>query len=271
MEYLKVTFPVNSRDVSDILTALLADAGFDGFEEAGNELLAYIERAKLDKELLDEIAGVTGLVYTTELIAPQNWNEVWESNFPPVIVEDFCTIRAHFHDIRVTTPYEILITPKMSFGTGHHATTQLMMLLMRDTAFTGRTVVDFGCGTGVLAILAEKLGASRVLAIDNDEWCVENTLENIARNNCDKIKVKQGSLEDAVGEAEVILANINRHILLHYMEMLFNKLKSGGVLLMSGLLADDETIIVEAARKQGFIHEGTRSKANWISLVFNKL
>ena len=138
MQFVKVTFRVPGQDVSDMLTAILAEVGFDGFEESGGQLLAYVEQSKFNAEELTYISEQAGVNFETEVVAPQNWNALWESNFPPVIVGDFCTIRAHFHNIVVTTPYEIQITPKMSFGTGHHSTTQLMMLMMRDIDFTGK-------------------------------------------------------------------------------------------------------------------------------------
>jgi ribosomal protein L11 methyltransferase len=272
MQYVKVTFLVPGQDISDMLTAILAEAGYDGFEESEGRLFAYIGQSKFNADEVAEIAVQAGVSHETEIVAQQNWNALWESNFPPVIVEDFCTIRAHFHDIVVTTPYEIQITPKMSFGTGHHSTTQLMMLMMRDIDFNGKSVLDFGTGTGVLAILAEMLGAQKILAIDNDEWCVENAVENAERNNCEQITVKIGSLENFVEEgADIILANINRHILLQYMKDLYRKLPPGGTLLMSGLLAEDKDIITDAAVAIGFEFKELREQLNWIALKFEKL
>jgi ribosomal protein L11 methyltransferase len=269
--HVKATFAATGGQ-SDILIALLTDIGYDGFEEAGDNLLAYIGEPKFSEEELQKVADMIGVTYTLETIAPQNWNEVWESNFLPVIVDDFCTIRAHFHDIKITTPYQILITPKMSFGTGHHATTQLMIQLMREVDFRGKKVLDFGTGTGVLAILAEMLEATQVLAIDNDSWCVENAEENIMRNNCSRIVVKNGSLEIADAFApDVILANINRHILLQYMGALHRLLQPGGTILMSGLLADDESIIKEAAGREGFIFSELRMQTNWIAMRFSRI
>ena len=271
MEYIKVVF-VAGQDAIDMLVALLADAGYDGFEESGDGLFAYIERAKFDKGELAAIAAGQGVTYETEVIPAQNWNALWESNFQPVVVEDFCTIRAHFHSMEVTTPYDIIITPKMSFGTGHHATTQLMILMMRETGFSGRTVLDFGTGTGVLAILAEMLGADRIIAIDNDEWCVQNALENSSRNNCTKIHVLKGSVEDDPTDmVDVILANINRHILLQYMPVLYRRLNHGGTILMSGLLLDDEDIIVACAIENGFHFKTLKERSGWIVLCFNKI
>jgi len=271
MQYVKVTFAIRNQEQSDILIALLSENGFDGFEESTDSLLAYIELPKFHPDELRPVAESLGLNYDTETIPAQNWNALWESNFPPVIVEDFCTIRADFHNIHVTTPYEILITPKMSFGTGHHATTQLMMLMMKDLELSRKTVLDFGTGTGVLAILAEMLGAVNILAIDNDDWCVENAGENIARNNCRQITVRKGSLEvSGERKTDLILANINRHILLQYMPLLHGKLNVYGRLLMSGLLSEDKDIIIKAATDAGFIFKNLKEQNNWIAILFVK-
>ncbi len=272
MQYVKIMFALSSGEQSDILIALLAEAGYDGFEESGNELLAYIERPKFHEEELREIARGQSVDFNVEIIPAQNWNALWESNFQPVIVEDFCTIRADFHKIVVTTPYDILITPKMSFGTGHHATTQLVMLMMRDTDLKGAKVLDFGTGTGVLAILAEKLGATDIMAIDNDDWCVENAQENVTRNSCKHIKVLKGSLDEVPANSyQVILANINRHILLQHMGGLYDSLDKNGTIIMSGLLLADEPVIVVAAEAAGFKFKKMSEQSNWISLVFNKV
>lgn len=271
MQYIKVTFTNVNQDTCDILIAVLADAGYEGFEEAENSLYAYIPMPEFNEEQLAAVSAEYNVKYKTELIPSQNWNALWESNFQPVIVDGFCTIRAHFHDIAITTPYEIIVTPKMSFGTGHHATTRLMMQMMRDMDFKGRPVLDFGTGTGILAILAEMLGAGKITAIDNDEWSVENANENIVRNHCSHITVLQGSLEDIpVDKVDIILANINRHILLKYMPELFRRLNRGGQLLMSGLLTDDKDIILESAGQNGFHFKQLNEQNNWIALLFEK-
>jgi ribosomal protein L11 methyltransferase len=272
MNYIKVTFEIHSAEQGEVLIALLSEAGYDGFEESENALLAYIEQPKFHEDELGAIAQSMHIAFKTEIIPSQNWNAIWESNFPPVIVDDFCTIRADFHDIKVTTPYEIVITPKMSFGTGHHATTQLVMLLLKETDLRGKSVLDFGTGTGVLAILAEMLGATSTLAIDNDDWCVENAQENVARNNCKHITVQKGSLNDAeMARADVILANINRHILLEYMPALFEKLNVGGTIIMSGLLTTDKDIIIAAAETAGFKFGKIMERANWIAIKLSKV
>jgi ribosomal protein L11 methyltransferase len=271
MQYTKVTFPEITQDLSDILIAMLAEAGFEGFEEGEGSLIAFVPTPLLDVTELERLAKQFGVDYETMQIPAQNWNALWESNFQPVMVDDFCTVRAHFHDLDVTTTYDIVVTPKMSFGTGHHATTQLMILGMKHLPLDGAKVLDFGTGTGVLAILAEMLGAASVLAIDNDEWSVENALENVERNGCSRISVKKGSL-DEVGEGmeDVILANINRHILLQYMPMLYARLAKGGSILMSGLLTEDLEIITAAAKAAGFAYVSNEERSNWIAILFVK-
>ena len=271
MQHIKVTFATPVQETADMLIALLSAAGFDGFEETDNELLAYVAAASFDPEEVATIAGMQGVDYKTETIESQNWNALWESNFQPVVVAGLCTIRAHFHTIAVTTPYEIVITPKMSFGTGHHATTQLMMMLMAGMDMKGKSVIDFGTGTGVLAILAEMLGAAPILAIDNDSWSVENAIENTQRNNCKHITVQQASLEDiADGTCSVLLANINRHILLDHMPALYNRLNHGGTILMSGLLVADQEIILDAATAAGFKFDKVQELNGWIAMLFDK-
>jgi len=184
-----------------------------------------------------------------------------------VVVENFCAVRAHFHEPITNVEHEIIITPKMSFGTGHHATTYMMMQQMQHIDFKNKAVFDFGTGTGILAILAEKRGAENIAAIDMDDWSIENAKENFQRNHCSRISVSLSSIlpED---KFDVILANINRNVLLNYMEGLVKKAKPGGVVLMSGLLAADEDEITNAAEKQGLQFKKKEEKNGWISLLF---
>lgn len=271
MTHIKVTFVIEGDTSGDMLIALLADSGYDGFEETGDALLAYISEEQFDASELKRLAGLAGAPYTTEVIPAQNWNALWESNFQPVIVDGICTIRASFHDIPVATPYDIRITPKMSFGTGHHATTRQMIIAMHGMKLKGKQILDFGTGTGVLAVFASMMGAAHVVAIDNDEWSVENALENVANNGCGNIAVHQGSLEDiAADKYDVILANINRHILLHYMNDLVARLKTGGTILMSGLLTNDREIIAEAATGAGLQVVSMSELNDWIAILFDK-
>jgi ribosomal protein L11 methyltransferase len=269
MNYVEVTINNIDEDQQDILVAQLSEAGYEGFVQSSDTLQAYIDEPTYSEVELKDITGDS--FFETKVIPKQNWNEVWESNFEPVIVEDFCTIRADFHDIEATTQYEIIITPKMSFGTGHHATTQLVMMAMRDMDIAGKKVFDFGTGTGVLAIMAEKLGAASVLGIDNDEWSVENAMENLARNNSTKITVEQNDTDLLPAEQfDIILANINRHILLQYMPQLATVTVKDGIVLMSGLLTSDKDIIEKAASAAGLELFGYQELNNWIVLSFKK-
>lgn len=268
MNYLQFKI-TNLNDLGEVLVAELSEAGFEGFEEQGDELYAYIKETDFQSAVLEELAEKYGFTSSYETIAPQNWNATWESNFEPIVIDDFCTIRASFHDIPINTTHEILITPKMSFGTGHHATTQLVIRQMRDINFGGKKVLDFGTGTGVLAILAEMLGAKAITAIDNDSWSFENATENVGNNNCKCISVGLGSIEDyQPGQYDIILANINRHILLEYMPLMQKMLNNAGTVIMSGLLEEDEGIILEHAKAAGFEFLKRETSKNWLVLVF---
>lgn len=272
MEYIQINIPVREVSLSDILVATLSDMGYEGFVEEEALLTAYIAANEFDEDALIQLLKGYSVSYTAERIAQQNWNTAWEQNFEPVVVEDFCTVRADFHNIPKRTTFEIIITPKMSFGTGHHATTQLMMMQMKALDLKDKRVFDFGTGTGILAILAEMLGAKSVLAIDNDEWSVENSKENIERNNSKNISIQLGSLEVLhEGQFDVILANINRNILLTYMQQLYSLLKPGSKLLMSGLLEEDEALIQNAAKEAGLSSVNKTALNKWIALLFEKL
>lgn len=269
MEYIQVVYSTDDSNIQEILMAELAECGFESFEEGKFELKAYILADSFKEEDAGQIANTYGLEHTISRIEQQNWNATWEESFAPVIVDDYCIIRADFHPEHKDVTFDIVITPKMSFGTGHHATTRLMVQQMRKTDLIGKSVFDFGTGTGVLAILARMSGAGNVVAIDNDEWSYDNTLENIERNNVDNIQVHKGSLEVVAGQQfDIILANINRHILLEYMTDMKKMLNNGGVILMSGILTDDKSIITEAAAEAGLTLLTGISEDNWLCLSF---
>jgi ribosomal protein L11 methyltransferase len=270
MDYKEISIQNDNSELNEILIALLSAAGVEGFEETDHVLKAFLPASDLDEGLLAETLAPYQVSYTINDIKKTNWNKEWEENFEPVVVEGFCTIRADFHNLKVETPYEIVIMPKMSFGTGHHATTQLMMQMMRDIKFDDKKVLDFGTGTGILAILAKMLYAREVLAIDNDEWSVENAKENIEKNGQNDITVQQGSLELVKARYDVVLANINRNILLSYMQQLYDITTDAGKVLMSGILQEDKDIIVEAAKKHGFSLEESKTEKNWVALSFSK-
>lgn len=258
---------------SDLFVGLLSEAGYSGFEEldSGSILKAYIEQEHFDAVLLKNLLAPYGVNYQEQVIDQQNWNALWESNFDPVVVDDFVAIRADFHEQPFHTEFEILITPKMSFGTGHHATTYMMVSQMRDLDWAGKKVLDFGTGTGILAILANKLGAAEVLALDNDDWSIENASENILRNNCHHIKVKKAHTASTGQHFEVILANINRNVIIANAEILTESLMKDGNLLVSGLLQEDEATIKDLFVHLGLTFLTTVYKAQWIAMHFRKI
>ncbi|WP_295122285.1 50S ribosomal protein L11 methyltransferase [uncultured Chitinophaga sp.] len=269
MSHIAITISL-PEELKDILVAQLSDADYEGFEETHEQLVAYIPEKLFNEQALNEVLAPHLLNYTKEAIANTNWNAVWESNFEPVQVEGFCGIRADFHEpMGDKVQHEIVITPKMSFGTGHHATTYSMIRLMEDVDFKGKTVFDFGTGTGILAILAEKLGAAKADAIDNDEWAVNNSIENVATNHTQQVKVWQAdNLEQLDGTYDVVLANINRNILLRFMSDMRRLIDKNGLLLLSGILSDDEQIITNSALANGFIFERKAQKENWLAIQF---
>lgn len=269
-QHTEIIVHVPGQQERDLLLAELTLLGYEGFEEDEAHLKAYIPTPEWDKAALEELMVRSGFSHTTNIIEERNWNAEWESSFSPVVVEDFVSIRARFHEPVGGVLHDIVITPKMSFGTGHHATTWLMMRAMRGIDFKQKRVLDLGTGTGVLAILAEKLGASKILAIDNDEWSVNNALENLQNNNCSKIRVE---LKDQVpgGQSfDVILANINKHILLNFCGKICEGLARGGSLLLSGILPADKTDILAAYGELLGDPVRVDEKNNWLMISFIK-
>ncbi len=266
--YCELNIPVAEDELRSILVARLAEMGYDGFEETETALKAYIPETGFDALELDNLFNKYSLTYSKSVINKQNWNQLWESNFEPVQVEDFVGVRASFHQPFTDMAHEIVITPKMSFGTGHHATTWLVMRLMRDLDCMGKAVLDFGTGTGILAILASKLGASRVSAVDNDDWCIENASENIRINICNNIDIHKVDAVSTASDYDIILANINRHIILANIGAIARALVMGGELILSGLLVEDEEAILSACRPLGLEHRATVERSGWIALRF---
>jgi ribosomal protein L11 methyltransferase len=270
---IQVSIEVADEAVKDILIAELADLGFDGFEETETGLFSYIDSAKFDAEVtagLADLAAQHGAAYTSNAIDKQNWNALWESNFEPVLVDDFVGVRANFHEpFNNQVEHDIVITPKMSFGTGHHGTTYSVMQLMRGINFKGQSVFDFGTGTGLLAILAHKLGASYVLGVDNDDWCIENASENIVVNKTQSIEIEKVNDANLNKKFNIIIANINKNIILDNLAFLAEATMPGGVVLLSGLLVEDETEIEAACAALGWKHQETRTRNNWIALHYS--
>lgn len=269
-KYIQVKIDNTTAEQNEILIALLSENSYEGFEEGDNSLTAFIPETDFNEESLKETLQSFQLSFTKEIIEEKNWNEEWEKNFEPVLVDDFCAVRASFHQPITHIQHEILITPKMSFGTGHHATTYMMMKSMQTIDFTGKSVLDFGTGTGVLAILAEKLGATDVYAIDNDEWSINNGKENIDNNHCTNIRIEKKDNLNETGEYDIILANINRNVLLDNMQSIASSVKTNGIVLMSGFYDEDLTTLLESANKFGLRFVSKMEKNKWNCAKFTR-
>ncbi len=264
-DYVEIVFE-NGSAGNDLLLAALVEEGFESFEEENECLKAFIPLHDLNVNGLELIAKRFNLPYKRNIIPPTNWNKDWESGFEPVIVDDFVSVRASFHQPNDSVEHEIIITPKMSFGTGHHATTFLMMRAMRKIPLSGASILDFGTGTGVLAILAEKCGATNVVAIDNDEWSMENAKENVHENNCRSISLYLRDNPAIETSFDVILANINKNVILDNLHVLSRQLHRSGVILLSGLLKEDEEEVVVAAKASGLGLLEKNIRDNWLCL-----
>jgi len=256
----------------EILIAELGYAGFESFVETENGVTAYIQKKEWNSDILNDVQILKSdefkISYTFDEIEQTNWNEEWEKNFQPIIVDDVCTVRAPFHDVP-KTKYDIIIEPKMSFGTGHHETTHMMIQHILNNDFSNKSVLDMGCGTGVLAILAEMKGAVKIDAIDIDNWCYLNSLENVQRNNCKHISVYEGDASLLKEKTyDVIIANINRNILLADISKYVTCLKKEGLLFLSGFYKDDISIINKECSKYGLKLQESLEKNNWVSLKF---
>ena len=276
MNYYELLFTtITTEDYQqDLLISALGDIGFDTFEEVDLGFKAYIPVDDFDQQKLDEALDAYREMFTFSyditLIPQKNWNEVWESNFEPIQISDQVFVRATFHEPKPEFPYEIVIDPKMAFGTGHHQTTAMMMALMLENDLAGKKVLDMGCGTGILAILAAKLGATDVTAIDYDIVCYESTIENSALNNITNIKALCGSKEAIHPEQyDIILANINRNILIDQMERYAEVLKPGGEIYFSGFYeSPDLDIITDEARKHGLKYITHKKDKDWVAAKF---
>lgn len=256
----------------DILIAELGEAGFESFVEAEEGLSAYIQKTDWNEYILEGIQILNSdefeISYTFEEIEQTNWNVEWEKNFNPIIVNGVCSVRAPFHE-KPNTAYDIVIEPKMSFGTGHHETTHMMIQHILKNEFTNKSVLDMGCGTGILAILAEMKGAKPIDAIDYDNWCYLNSLENVERNGCKHITVLEGDAELLKNRAyDTIIANINRNILLNDINIYASCLNKNGSLFLSGFYKDDVQSIEEECQKYMLKLAEVIEENNWVALKF---
>ncbi|WP_282179304.1 50S ribosomal protein L11 methyltransferase [Maribacter stanieri] len=271
--YIEYRFTVKPKEpASDLLIAELGDVGFESFVEEEDDVLAYIQKTDWSENILENVQILDNPRYSFthdyKEIEQENWNATWEQNFQPIIVDDVCMIRAPFHE-KIKVEYDIVIEPKMSFGTGHHETTHMMLQHILQLDVKDKTVLDMGSGTGVLAILAGMRGATTIDAIDIDNWCYLNAKENVERNNMDFISVYEGDAALLKGKKyDLIIANINRNILLADMPKYVQSLNSGGVLLLSGFYTEDLDMITQKCVDLELKFEKNLERNNWVAAKY---
>ncbi|SIQ35003.1 50S ribosomal protein L11 methyltransferase [Maribacter ulvicola] len=271
--YIEYRFTVEPKDpASDLLIAELGEAGFESFVEDEDDVLAYIQKTDWSEGMLKDLPILHNprykFTYDFKEIEQENWNATWEQNFQPIIVDDVCMIRAPFHEA-IDVKYDIVIEPKMSFGTGHHETTHMMLQHILQLDIEGKTVLDMGSGTGVLAILAGMRGATIIDAIDIDNWCYLNAKENVERNSMDFISVYEGDVALLEGKKyDLIIANINRNILLADLPNYAASLNTGGVLLLSGFYAEDLEMISQKCTDLALKFKKNLERNNWVAAKY---
>lgn len=277
LQYLeiKITLPA---DFTEFIMAELSSIGYDSFMEIPEGLNAYVDETLFsDSELRDTLAKYIpseSFSYIISKLENKNWNEEWEKNFQPVIIDDQFVVKASFHKLDKEYPYEVIINPKMSFGTGHHETTHMMVQHQLEVNHTNKRVIDAGSGTGILAIMAEKLGANEVIAYDIEDWAFENLKENINLNGCSKIKVAQGDVETVdfpFKSCDIVLANINKNVLLKEIPVYSNFLSPGGILIISGFYVEDVQDIENVCKASSLKTISQKERNRWTSLVLQKI
>jgi ribosomal protein L11 methyltransferase len=273
--YIEYNFTITPKEpATEILIAELGEVGFESFVENEHGVTAYIQKSEWNSSILEDIFVLNSdefsIAYNQHEVEQTNWNSEWEKNFTPIQVDDLVSIRAPFHE-NPNLKYDIVIEPKMSFGTGHHETTHMMVQHLLKLDLTNKKTLDMGSGTGILAIFAEMKGANPIDAIDIDNWCYENSLENIERNNCNKIAVFEGDSSLLIHKKyDVIIANINRNILLMDMKVYTDCLNEKGILLLSGFYEEDMPIIDAEVSKYNLKLETFIQRNNWVALKYNK-
>ncbi len=275
MKTFEYTFTSPTSDIQhDMLTTMLGDIGFDSFMDDDFGLKAYCSAETRDDQVVEELLRMDAFkgvhLLAVEEMPDKDWNELWEASYQPVVVNERCRVRAPFHDPDPSYEFDLVIEPKMSFGTANHETTAQIITLMLETDFKGKDVLDMGSGTAVLAILAKKLGAARTVAIDNDEWAYNNAFTNVALNGINDIEIILGDATAIRGEFDVVLANINRNILLRDMHYYADAMRQEAHIFFSGFYTEDLESIKEEAHRQGLRYVGHLSKNNWVAAAFKK-
>ncbi len=270
MNYTKFTVKT-TEEHREILIAMFSQHPFEAFEETEKGFYAYIPDGEMTPAIaaaLEEYRQRFPYEAMRESVPAQNWNQVWEASFQPIVIGDFCAVRASFHQVMTGVAHEIVIDPKMAFGTGHHETTYMVINSMKDLDFKGKKVLDYGCGTGILAILAEKLGATNIDALDIDPAATENATENTKLNNAQHISIHQGTLNTiADTDYDIILANINRNVIIQSLPDLHTRLRAGGTLVISGILTKDRALVEGHIKEAGFGIKNVTSRGGWVCLI----
>lgn len=270
MPYIQLTISDLSLEDYQLLLNDIAETPFNGIEELGEKsYIIYYADTDWHEDYEHIITKYTPHVQK-DIIGDENWNATWEAQFDPVLIDNFCYIKAPFHPENDHVTHTIHLSPKMSFGTGHHATTKQMIEMMKNIDFNNKEVFDFGTGTGILAVLAEKLGAKRVLGNDVDTWSIVNAQETVTNNSCSRIDIVPTDIVDIEDKFDIVLANINRHILLQYMSNMHSMLSDNGILLLSGIFEVDLEMIIQSATEQGFKFESSTVENNWTCARFRK-
>jgi len=275
MNYIHCQFTLSEPiPWSEILITYLAEIEFESFEQTENRVEAYIQKPLFDENKVKEVLSTiqTELEFSFTEIEDENWNAQWESSFSPIYIDKNCIIRAPFHEKEDGFKQEIIINPQMSFGTGHHQTTYLIMSEMFGIDFENKSVLDMGSGTGILAILAEKLGCKEAVAIDIDEWAYKNTIDNLELNDCKIIRVEEGGAEllTELEKYDIVLANINRNILTNDMHKYIASMKPNSTIYMSGFYTSDVDILTETANKNGLEYINQQELEGWAMVQFKK-
>lgn len=282
MYYTEITYRIEpfSEEVAEIIIAALGGIGFDSFNTTEDSVKGYITSDDFSKKNVDELEIISVLSESYKItraiteIENRDWNKIWEENFTPIIVEDRIMVRAGLHPNRPEIEYDIIIEPKMSFGTGHHATTALMLksILSLKSELSGKRLLDMGCGTGILAIMASMAGAMEVIGIDIDEWAYSNAKENLEKNSIKNVTILIGDATLLAQEEpfDIILANINRNILLADMDAYIEVLNDNGKLIMSGFYTEDLTLIKDKAKQSGLKQVQFYEKEGWVAAIFNR-
>lgn len=274
MNYIEIYFSTAS-EISEILLAELGNLPYDTFEEVADGLKAYIPEELFDeapvREIVTHYEALGPISYQTSVIPKENWNEEWEKNFHPITIADQILVRADFHEANPSMPYEIIIVPKMSFGTGHHDTTSQMLQFQLELDHEGKTVLDAGTGTGILAIMADKKKAGKILANDIDDWCIDNSKENFSLNNSQKVDLRLGTIEVFENEkADILIANINKNVLLQEIPSYANIVVENGTLLLSGFYEHDIPDLEKQLNSNGFQKVSHTVQNKWAALRCTK-